>query len=457
MEGKEVRFGIANSALWATATTAASNGSVNAMHDSFTPLGGLVPMWLIAARRGRLRRRRLGALRHAHLRDRRGLHRRPDGRAHAGVPRQEDRGLRDEDGVARHPDPGGGRSCSAPRSPAWCRRARRRSATPARTASARSSTRSRPAPTTTARPSRGLTVSGHVLRDRDRDRMFVGRYWLIVPMLAIAGSLAAQEERAGDGGHAADARAAVRRRCSSAPWCSSARSRSSRRWRSARSSSTCSSSRSDPEATCPPRPRARPLFDRADRAARARRLVPQARPAPHDPQPGDVRRRGRQRVHDAARPARARDRAGRGARRASSWPSRSGSGSRCCSPTSPRRWPRAAARRRPTRCARRAGTSSRSGCAKPRRGRAASRRSVAVSCARATSCWSRRATSIPGDGEVIEGVASVDESADHRRERAGDPRERRRPQRRHRRHARALRLARRAHHRRIPARRSSTA
>ncbi len=47
MEGKEVRFGIAGSALWATATTSASNGSVNAMHDSFTPLGGLVPLWLI--------------------------------------------------------------------------------------------------------------------------------------------------------------------------------------------------------------------------------------------------------------------------------------------------------------------------------------------------------------------------------------------------------------------------
>jgi potassium-transporting ATPase potassium-binding subunit len=47
MEGKEARFGIANSVLWAAATTAASNGSVNAMHDSFTPLGGLVPMWLI--------------------------------------------------------------------------------------------------------------------------------------------------------------------------------------------------------------------------------------------------------------------------------------------------------------------------------------------------------------------------------------------------------------------------
>jgi len=47
MEGKEVRFGVANSALWATATTSASNGSVNSMHDSFTPLGGLVPIWLM--------------------------------------------------------------------------------------------------------------------------------------------------------------------------------------------------------------------------------------------------------------------------------------------------------------------------------------------------------------------------------------------------------------------------
>jgi len=47
MEGKEVRFGAANSALWAAATTGASNGSVNSMHDSFTPLGGLVPMWLM--------------------------------------------------------------------------------------------------------------------------------------------------------------------------------------------------------------------------------------------------------------------------------------------------------------------------------------------------------------------------------------------------------------------------
>jgi K+-transporting ATPase ATPase A chain len=47
MEGKEVRFGIPNSALWATATTAASNGSVDSMHDSYTPLGGLVTLWMI--------------------------------------------------------------------------------------------------------------------------------------------------------------------------------------------------------------------------------------------------------------------------------------------------------------------------------------------------------------------------------------------------------------------------
>ncbi len=47
MEGKEVRFGLANSSLWETATTAASNGSVNSMHDSYTPLGGLTALWML--------------------------------------------------------------------------------------------------------------------------------------------------------------------------------------------------------------------------------------------------------------------------------------------------------------------------------------------------------------------------------------------------------------------------
>lgn len=47
MEGKEARFGIVNSVIWASATTAASNGSVNSMHDSYTPLGGLLPILLM--------------------------------------------------------------------------------------------------------------------------------------------------------------------------------------------------------------------------------------------------------------------------------------------------------------------------------------------------------------------------------------------------------------------------
>ncbi|MEG0147578.1 MAG: potassium-transporting ATPase subunit KdpA [Raoultibacter sp.] len=47
MEGKEARFGVTGSALWAVFTTAASNGAVNSMHDSFTPLGGMVPMILM--------------------------------------------------------------------------------------------------------------------------------------------------------------------------------------------------------------------------------------------------------------------------------------------------------------------------------------------------------------------------------------------------------------------------
>ncbi len=47
MEGKEVRFGVARSALFATATTATSTGAVNSMHDSFTPLGGMVPLFMM--------------------------------------------------------------------------------------------------------------------------------------------------------------------------------------------------------------------------------------------------------------------------------------------------------------------------------------------------------------------------------------------------------------------------
>ena len=93
MEGKEVRFGIANSALWATATTAASNGSVNSMHDSYTPLGGLVPMLLIQL--GEVIFGGVGsrALWHAGLCHYRRVCGRADGRTHARIPGQEDRGL----------------------------------------------------------------------------------------------------------------------------------------------------------------------------------------------------------------------------------------------------------------------------------------------------------------------------------------------------------------------------
>ncbi len=100
MEGKEVRFGIFNSALFATVTTDASCGAVNSMHDSFTALGGFVPLFNIQLGRNHLRRRRRRALRHAGLRRARCLHRRPDGGPDPGISGQEDPVLRGQDGDA---------------------------------------------------------------------------------------------------------------------------------------------------------------------------------------------------------------------------------------------------------------------------------------------------------------------------------------------------------------------
>ena len=100
MEGKEVRFGIANSALFATVTTDASCGAVNSMHDSFSPLGGMVPMVNILL--GEIVFGGVGAGLYGNARLRRavGVHRGSHGRPHAGVSRQEDRSLRRADGHA---------------------------------------------------------------------------------------------------------------------------------------------------------------------------------------------------------------------------------------------------------------------------------------------------------------------------------------------------------------------
>ena len=90
MEGKEVRHGAGLSALWAVTTTVTSNGSVNAMHDSLTPLGGLMPlvgMWLnnIFGGVG------VGFINMLIFVDRRGVRGRHDDRPHPGVPGQEGR------------------------------------------------------------------------------------------------------------------------------------------------------------------------------------------------------------------------------------------------------------------------------------------------------------------------------------------------------------------------------
>ncbi len=81
MEGKECRFGVGASALFATVTTDTSCGAVNSMHDSFTPLGGLVPLVNMQLGEDHLRRRRHGHVRHDRVRRADGVHRRPDGRA----------------------------------------------------------------------------------------------------------------------------------------------------------------------------------------------------------------------------------------------------------------------------------------------------------------------------------------------------------------------------------------
>ena len=222
MEGKEVRFGIAQSALFATVTTDASCGAVNSMHDSFTPLGGLVPLFNMQT--GEVIFGGVGAGLYGILLycDSRGLHRRPDGRPHAGVPRQEDRAEGSEDGDARahrdrgqHPRLHGHqrRSCSS-----------RRTATGIRTApttgnlnnggphgfaeilyaytSGTGNNGSAFAGITANTPWYNLTIGL---------AMLIGRFLFIIPLLAVAGSLAAKKTDSRHQRHVPDAWPPVRR------------------------------------------------------------------------------------------------------------------------------------------------------------------------------------------------------------------------------------------------------
>ena len=121
-------------------------------------------------------------------------------------------------------DPAGRRARSARRSPCVSRgRHGERSPTRARTASARSSTPSRRPATTTAAPSPGSSPTRRSTTRRSASRCSFARYWLIIPVLAIAGSLARKKLVPRRPGHAADAHAAVRRAAGRRRCCWSAR------------------------------------------------------------------------------------------------------------------------------------------------------------------------------------------------------------------------------------------
>ena len=193
MEGKEVRFGIANSALFATVTTDASCGAVNAMHDSFTPLGGLVPLVNIMLGEVIFGGVGAGHVRHADLRHPLGLHRRPDGRPHAGIPGQEGRRVRREDGDAGRADLPADDPGRSPASPS----SRRRSARPASPTPARTACPEMLYAYTSGTGNNGSAFAGYRANTPWYNTtlglaMLFGRFLMIIPMLALAGSLAAR-------------------------------------------------------------------------------------------------------------------------------------------------------------------------------------------------------------------------------------------------------------------------
>ena len=216
MEGKEVRFGIVASALFAVITTAASCGAVNAMHDSFTALGGMIP--LINIQLGEIIVGGVGAGMYGMLLFViiaifvAGL---MVGRTPEYVGKKIEAKEVKMAMLAililplMYPRLDGGRGgATRRRSPRW--------PIPGRTASPRCSTPTPRRPATTARPSPGLTGNTLFYNLTGAIAMLVGRFWMIIPAMAIAGSLAAKKIDPAVGRHVPDHRRPVRRPASSA-------------------------------------------------------------------------------------------------------------------------------------------------------------------------------------------------------------------------------------------------
>ena len=215
MEGKEQRFGILGSTLFAAATTLTSTGAVNSMHDSYTPLGGMMPM--INMMLGEIAPGGVGS----------GLYgmlvlaviavfvggllvgRTP------GVPRQEDRPARDQAREPLHPrhaDPRPRRNGAELRASRRSRRHRDRlDLEPGRARLSEVLYAFTSAANNNGSAFAGLTANTPWLNTALGVAMLLGRFIPIVLVLALAGSLAAQDVVPVDGRHAAHLPSAVRR------------------------------------------------------------------------------------------------------------------------------------------------------------------------------------------------------------------------------------------------------
>ncbi len=192
-------------------TTGLSDGGVNAMHGSLTALGGLVPMFLIQL--GEMLPGGVGSGLYGMLVfcDPRGLRRRPDGRPHAGIPRQEDRRPRDEVRHAGGADPAAGHPRLHRRLGRAAVRRRARSARPARTACREILYAYTSAAGNNGSAFGGLTANTPWYNTTLGIAMLLGRFAYVVPVLAIAGSLAAKTRVPAVGRHLPDPYAALRR------------------------------------------------------------------------------------------------------------------------------------------------------------------------------------------------------------------------------------------------------